>query len=67
MGLIGPLETISIDAMKHIFETNFFGAIRMIKAVLPAMKQRQKGHIVVISSVMGLQGMNDTSDWWVVG
>ncbi|KAG8129690.1 hypothetical protein E2320_016337 [Naja naja] len=57
VGLIGPLETISIDAMKHIFETNFFGAIRMIKAVLPAMKQRQKGHIVVISSVMGLQGI----------
>ncbi|KAL7988097.1 hypothetical protein Chor_007016 [Crotalus horridus] len=57
VGLIGPLEMISIDAMKHIFETNFFGAIRMIKAVLPAMKQRQKGHIVVISSVMGLQGV----------
>uniref|UniRef100_A0A8C5RPN2 Ketoreductase domain-containing protein n=1 Tax=Laticauda laticaudata TaxID=8630 RepID=A0A8C5RPN2_LATLA len=57
VGLIGPLETISIDAMKHIFETNFFGAVRMIKAVLPAMKQHQKGHIVVISSVMGLQGV----------
>uniref|UniRef100_A0A670YX79 Ketoreductase domain-containing protein n=1 Tax=Pseudonaja textilis TaxID=8673 RepID=A0A670YX79_PSETE len=57
VGLIGPLETISIDAMKHIFETNFFGAVRMIKAVLPAMKQHQKGHIVVISSVMGLQGI----------
>ncbi|KAF7243818.1 Retinol dehydrogenase 8 [Varanus komodoensis] len=57
VGLVGPVESISIDDMKRIFETNFFGAVRMIKAVLPGMKQRQKGHIVVISSVMGLQGV----------
>ncbi|XP_072847370.2 retinol dehydrogenase 8 [Pogona vitticeps] len=57
VGLVGPIESISIDDMKRVFETNFFGAIRMIKAVLPGMKQNQKGHIVVISSVMGLQGV----------
>ncbi|XP_062827124.1 retinol dehydrogenase 8 isoform X1 [Anolis carolinensis] len=57
VGLVGPVESISIDDMKRVFETNFFGAIRMIKAVLPEMKKRQKGHIVVISSVMGLQGV----------
>ncbi|XP_061470504.1 retinol dehydrogenase 8 isoform X2 [Rhineura floridana] len=58
VGLVGPVESISIDDMKRIFETNFFGAIRMIKAVLPERKQYHKGHIVVISSVMGLHGMN---------
>ncbi|KAJ6652565.1 hypothetical protein lerEdw1_011412 [Lerista edwardsae] len=57
VGLVGPVESISIDDMKRVFETNFFGTIRMIKAVLPEMKQRQSGHIVVISSVMGLQGV----------
>lgn len=56
VGLVGPVESISIDDMKRVFETNFFGTVRMIKAVLPEMKLRQRGHIVVISSVMGLQG-----------
>uniref|UniRef100_A0ACB8EM77 Retinol dehydrogenase 8 n=1 Tax=Sphaerodactylus townsendi TaxID=933632 RepID=A0ACB8EM77_9SAUR len=57
VGLVGPVESTSIDDMKRVFEANFFGAVRMIKAVLPEMKQRQSGHIVVISSVMGLQGI----------
>ncbi|XP_053907745.1 retinol dehydrogenase 8 [Cuculus canorus] len=57
VGHVGPVESISVEEMKKIFETNFFGAVRMIKAVLPEMKSHQRGHIVVISSVMGLQGI----------
>lgn len=56
VGHVGPVESISVEEMKRIFDTNFFGAVRMIKAVLPDMKKRQSGHIVVVSSVMGLQG-----------
>ncbi|XP_039896482.1 retinol dehydrogenase 8 [Simochromis diagramma] len=57
VGMIGPLECQSIDAMKELFDTNFFGLVRLVKEVLPDMKQRQSGHIVVMSSVMGLQGL----------
>lgn len=57
VGMIGPLECQSIDAMKELFDTNFFGLVRLVKEVLPDMKQRQSGHIVVMSSVMGLQGV----------
>ena len=57
VGLLGPVESISIDEMKRVFETNFFGVVRMIKEVMPDMKKRRAGHIVVMSSVMGLQGM----------
>lgn len=54
--MLGPVESISMDEMKKVFETNFFGTVRMIKEVMPDMKKRRSGHIVVMSSVMGLQG-----------
>ncbi|CAF98138.1 unnamed protein product [Tetraodon nigroviridis] len=57
IGLVGPVESIPIEDMKKVFETNFFGVIRMIKEVMPDMKKRRGGHIVVVSSVMGLQGV----------
>lgn len=56
IGLVGPIESIPIEEMKKVFETNFFGVIRMIKEVMPDMKKRKGGHIIVVSSVMGLQG-----------
>ncbi|KAI2666045.1 Retinol dehydrogenase 8 [Labeo rohita] len=57
VGLLGPVESISMNDMKKVFETNFFGTVRMIKEVMPDMKKRRAGHIIVMSSVMGLQGV----------
>nr|XP_036866219.1 retinol dehydrogenase 8-like [Manis javanica] len=57
VGLVGPVEGLSLPAMQNIFDTNFFGAVRLVKAVLPGMKRRRQGHIVVVSSVMGLQAV----------
>ncbi|KAF3687910.1 Retinol dehydrogenase 8 [Channa argus] len=57
IGLVGPIESIPIEEMKKVFETNVFGVIRMIKEVMPDMKKRKGGHIIVISSVMGLQSV----------
>lgn len=57
VGMIGPLECQSIAAMKELFDTNFFGLARLVKELLPDMKRRQSGHIVVMSSVMGIQGV----------
>ncbi|TRY90272.1 hypothetical protein DNTS_005126 [Danionella cerebrum] len=57
VGLLGPVESISMNEMKKVFETNFFGTVRMIKEVMPDMKKRRGGHIIVMSSVMGLQGV----------
>ncbi|XP_012733983.2 retinol dehydrogenase 8 [Fundulus heteroclitus] len=57
IGMIGPLECQSITAIKELFDVNLFGLVRLVKEVLPDMKQRQSGHIVVMSSVMGLQGL----------
>ncbi|XP_020365237.1 retinol dehydrogenase 8 [Rhincodon typus] len=57
MGMIGPIECQSLEEMKYVMDTNFFGLVRLLKEILPDMKRRKKGHIVVISSVMGIQGI----------
>lgn len=54
--MIGPVECQSVESMRDLFDTNFFGLARLVKEVLPDMKRRQSGHIVVMSSVMGIQG-----------
>ena len=51
--LTGGLEETSIDeAMAHL-NTNLFGAIRMVNAVLPGMRSRKNGKIINIASIAG--------------
>jgi NAD(P)-dependent dehydrogenase (short-subunit alcohol dehydrogenase family) len=49
----GPLEDVPVDWVKTLFETNYFGVIRMIRAVLPGMRARRRGAIVNVSSIAG--------------
>jgi NAD(P)-dependent dehydrogenase (short-subunit alcohol dehydrogenase family) len=49
-----PLELTPEDEHRRMFETNYFGAIRCIRAVLPAMRERRRGTIVNITSIAGL-------------
>ena len=52
-GLIGALEDIAMEEIKAHFETNLFGAIRVMQAVLPIMRKQRSGIIVNISSMGG--------------
>lgn len=49
----GPVESYPLDRIRQVFETNTLGALRIIKAVLPAWRQRGSGVIVNVSSVGG--------------
>ena len=49
----GPLEALPMDAVRSVFETNVFGALRVMQAFLPGMRERRSGMIINISSVGG--------------
>ncbi len=53
IGWNATTEDVDIDAAKLAFETNYWGAIRCLQAVLPGMRERAEGHIVNVSSIAG--------------
>ena len=53
-GLFGSLEELSEDALRQEFETNVFGALHAIRAVLPHFRAQKSGHVVQISSLEGV-------------
>ena len=57
VGITGPMEEIPMQEMKNNFETNFFGPIGMINAVLPSMRKQKSGLIINISSIAGYMGL----------
>jgi NAD(P)-dependent dehydrogenase (short-subunit alcohol dehydrogenase family) len=59
--LVGPLEELFIQEFKEQFETNVFGAIKVLQEVLPIMRKRRHGTIVNIGSVAGRIGFPLTS------
>ena len=56
-GLAGPVEHTAVSDAKAQLETNFFGAARLVKASLPAMRAQRGGRIVLVSSLGGLIGL----------
>jgi short-subunit dehydrogenase len=57
VGITGPLEEIPTAEIKNNFETNFFGPIAVIKAVLPQMRSQKSGLIINITSIAGYMGL----------
>lgn len=57
VGITGPLEEIPTQEIKNNFETNFFGPIEVMKAVLPQMRLQKSGLIINITSIAGYMGL----------
>ena len=57
MGITGPIEETPTEEMRKVFETNYFGAIEVMKAVLPQMRKQQSGLIINVTSIAGYMGL----------
>ncbi len=71
-GVIGPVEMVPLAEGRRGMETNFFGTVRMIQAVLPSMRARGGGTIVNVTSLAGrvappLDGFYSASKFAVEG
>ncbi len=56
-GMIGPVEETPDEDIRHIFDTNLFGLIRVTRTVLPVMRKNHSGLIINISSIAGFAGL----------
>nr|WP_296766128.1 SDR family NAD(P)-dependent oxidoreductase [Rhodococcus sp. (in: high G+C Gram-positive bacteria)] len=52
-GIFGGIEEISGEQWRNIFETNFFGTMNALRAVLPVMRKQQSGHVLLASAHYG--------------
>lgn len=57
VGITGAIEEIPIDEIRNNFETNFFGPIAVMQAVLPQMRKQKQGFIINITSIAGYMGL----------
>lgn len=57
VGITGPLEELPKSEMLKNFQINFFGPIQFTQAILPLMRQKNKGLIINITSIAGYIGL----------
>lgn len=58
-GINGAAEELDIAQVRDAFELNFFGVIELTRLVLPSMRTRRAGHILNVSSIVGLVAVPD--------
>ncbi|MGG6314477.1 SDR family oxidoreductase [Paenibacillus macerans] len=71
-GMFGAVEEANEEQIEQLFQTNVFGALRVVRAFMPYFRSKGKGHIVQISSMVGFlsnpgQGLYSASKWAVEG
>lgn len=57
VGITGPIEEIPLQEIKNHFDTNFYGPIALMQAVLPQMRTQKSGLIINITSIAGYMGL----------
>ena len=55
--VVAPAEETPLEVARSMMDTNFFGAVRLVHAVLPYMRKQRSGRIVLVSSLAGKMGL----------
>jgi len=59
----GFAEDVKLEELRKQLDTNFFGHVAMTKAVLPTMRAQRSGHVIMLSSILGLLGQPVVSSY----
>lgn len=57
LGIAGPIEETPIQSIQNVFDTNFYGIVRICQSALPFMRQQKSGLIINISSIASEMGL----------
>lgn len=57
IGMVGSVEDSSVEEMQAHFDTNYYGAVRVMQEVLPHMRKAKNGKVINISSLAALFGL----------
>jgi NAD(P)-dependent dehydrogenase (short-subunit alcohol dehydrogenase family) len=57
VGITGPMEETPMDQVEHAMNTNFFGPLRVLQAVMPQMRKQKSGRVINITSIAGYMGL----------
>ena len=60
-GIYSPLVEMDSSDIKQMFDTNVFGIFYLTKCAIPSMKEKKSGHIINISSIAGITGIENMS------
>jgi NAD(P)-dependent dehydrogenase (short-subunit alcohol dehydrogenase family) len=60
-GLEGTFEETPLDAVRAQFDVNVFGVVATLRAVLPHLRRRRRGHLLAVTSMGGLAGFPGVS------
>jgi short-subunit dehydrogenase len=56
-GIAGAIDDITPDQMQKLVDVNFMGTYHALRAVLPMFRRRNRGHVIIVSSIVGKRGV----------
>src|SRR5216110_1530326 len=56
-GIYGAIDEITSDQMHRLMDINYYGTYHAVRAALPVLRRQERGHIIIVSSIVGKRGV----------